>query len=83
MKSIKAAQAKRDEELKQQIIAAHDTLSVHNEHELKYPMDYPVPAPKKRLQKRSETGTGSGSGQTGGCRSGEKVLNAHTIRNVL
>jgi len=36
--------------LKQQIIAAHDTLSVHNEHELKYPMDYP-PVAKKDCKK--------------------------------
>lgn len=48
--SIKAAQAKRDEELKQQIIAAHETLSVHDDHELKHPMDYP-PLAKKNCKK--------------------------------
>jgi len=46
-------QAARDETLKQQIITAHDTLSVHNDHELKYPMDYPA-LPKKDCK----TGTG-------------------------
>jgi len=49
-KSIKALQKARDEKLKQQIIDAHDTLTVHDEHEIKYPMDYP-PLPKKKCKK--------------------------------
>jgi len=50
VKSIKALQAARDEDLKQQIIAAHDTKTVHDEHEIKYPMDYP-PLKKKNCKK--------------------------------